>query len=108
MKSYINVSNINTQFKGICCSNTTKLSIKKITLYSSPILLHQSSKCCQKAVQTKQDINSIYTLIVSNKVAQTMKQKKVLSHKYITYSLLLCIFIINGVRERDNNVYQLQ
>lgn len=43
MKSYINVSNIDTQLKGIRSSNTTKLPTEKITLYSPPILLYQAA-----------------------------------------------------------------
>ena len=40
MQSHINMPNINAQLKGIRCSNTTKLPIKKISLYSPPILFH--------------------------------------------------------------------
>jgi hypothetical protein len=43
MQSYINMSNINAQLKRIGCSNTTKLPIKKISLYSPPVLLHHSA-----------------------------------------------------------------
>lgn len=61
MQSYINVSNINTQLKSICCCNTAKLPTKKISLYSPSILLPSSNN-----VKTKQT-NASTTTIQSEK-----------------------------------------